>query len=505
MPEPIERDAAARVAVIGGGWAGLAAAVRLSEAGITCAVFEAAKNLGGRARHVPWQTSDGRAIALDNGQHILIGAYRHTLGLLSRLGVNLDDAFERTPLQIVSTGGFEWRASAHRAPWHLVWGVLRARKLNLDERWAMVSFALRARRIDWALATDCSVDALLDAWEQPATLSRKLWEPLCIATLNTTSDIASAQVFLNVLRDSLGSEARNSDLLLPHVDLGSLLPDAAAAFLTCRARAVSEIRLGARIQNLMVEEHSVSIASGSATDLTGAERFDGAVLAVPPHEAARLLAPTALRDTRYRPLIASCETFEFQPIVTAYLQYREPPQWPARMLALEAAPHLDLFGQWAFNRSERLDDRDAHKPNAPRGLVAVVISADGPHRELEQAELLATIAKQLATQCGMPSQPLDSRLIFEKRATFACTPALLRPDIDTPHPHLVIAGDFVAEAEPTTHYPATLEAAVISGQRAAESLIAALSSSQRDRDAQMPPVTDPTAAHRAPRRSAKPR
>lgn len=445
--------------------------MRLDQAGFACTVFEASKTLGGRARRVPWQTAEGREIALDNGQHILIGAYRHTLGLLSKLGVNLDDAFERTPLAIVSASGFELRASRHRAPWHLAVGILKARMLNLDERWAMVSFMLRAKRIDWTLASDCAVDALLDSWEQPATLSRKLWAPLCIAALNTTSDIASAQVFLNVLRDSLGAQARDSDLLLPLVDLGSLLPDATAAFLK---HGASEIRLGARIQNLKLDQHGVSIASGSATDLSDSERFDGAVLAVPPYEAVRLLTPTALRDERYRLLIETCEAFEFQPIVTAYLQYRDPPQWPARMLALEPAPHLDVFGQWAFNRSERLHDRVAPGSPAPRGLVAVVISADGSHRELEQSELLATIEKQLATQCGMPSQSLDARLIVEKRATFACTPALARPDVETPHPHLVIAGDYVGQATPTTHYPATLEAALISGQRAAERLIAAL-------------------------------
>ena len=459
--------------MIGGGWAGLAAAVRLAEAGIACTVFEASKTLGGRARRVTWHAADGREIALDNGQHILIGAYRHTLTLLARLGVNLEDAFERTPLQIVSTSGFALRASRHRAPWHLVVGILTARMLNLDERWAITSFMLRARRSDWCLAVDCTVDVLLDSWEQPAALSDKLWGPLCIAALNTPSDIASAQVFLNVLRDSLGADARDSDLLLPRVDLGSLLPDAATAFLTRRASVASVIRLGARIQNMKVEEHGVSIASGSTTDLEDSERFDGAVLAVPPYESVRLLTPTALRDPRYRSLIANCEAFEFQPIVTAYLQYRDPPRWPARMLALEPAPHLDLFGQWAFNRSERLDVQDSHNPNASQGLVAVVISADGAHRELEQSELTATIAKQLATQCAMPSQPLDSRVIVEKRATFACTPALVRPGVETPHPHLVLAGDHVACGGPSSHYPATLEAALISGQDAAKALIAA--------------------------------
>ncbi|MGI9026961.1 MAG: NAD(P)-binding protein, partial [Burkholderiaceae bacterium] len=209
----VGRSARPSVAIVGAGWAGLSAAVRFAEAGIACTVFEASKTLGGRARRVQWQTADGREIALDNGQHILIGAYRHTLALLAKLGINLDDAFERTPLQIVATSGFELRASRHRAPWHLVIGILRARKLDFDERWAMATFMLLAKRMAWTLESHCTVNAMLDAWEQPASLTRKLWEPLCIAALNTTSDIASAQVFLNVMRDSLGADARDSDLL----------------------------------------------------------------------------------------------------------------------------------------------------------------------------------------------------------------------------------------------------------------------------------------------------
>lgn len=472
MTEPIEPGIPPRIAVIGGGWAGLAAAVRLAEAGAACTLFEATRALGGRARRVVWRTRDDRELRLDNGQHILLGAYRHTLGLLSMLGVNLDHAFDRTPLRIVGTGGFELRASTHRAPWHLLFGILAARRLGIDGRWAMMHFMRQARRCGWLLDADCTVAALLRMWQQPAALARKLWQPLCIAALNTPTDIASAQVFLNVLRDSLGAGARNSDLLLPRVDLGDLLPDAAAAFLARRGVAMN---LGARIQNLQVAADAVSISSGSATDLAPSERFDGAVLAVPPYEAARLLTPTALRDRRYRSLVETCEGFAFQPIVTAYLQYRGAPEWPARMLALEPLPHLDLFGQWAFNRSERLhQDR-----NAPRGLVAVVISADGAHRELEPAGLLATIARQLATQCGMPSQPLDTRLIVEKRATFACTPALARPSHIAPHPHLAIAGDHVAEPAAATHYPATLESAVTSGRRAAESVMASIGWSQR--------------------------
>lgn len=461
--------------MIGGGWAGLAAATRLSAAGFACTLFEAAKTLGGRARRVPWTTDDGRQVMLDNGQHILIGAYRETLSLLSRLDVDLDTAFERTPLHLVGAKGLSLKASMQSAPWHLLAMIVTARGLGIDERWAIAAFMLRARRQGWSLDEDCTVEALLTAWQQPVLLTHKLWEPLCIAALNTPIGTASAQVFLNVLRDSLGGAARDSDLLLPRADLGGLLPDAAARYLQRSSPAPSRIRTGERIQNLLVDDHGVRIAAGSATAVEPAERYDAVVIATPPAEAARLVAPMALRDARYRALVAACEAMHYQPIVTIYLLYRDPPRWPARMLALESAPHVDHYGQWAFDRSERLSAAThAPEPAAGMGLVAVVISADGAHRDLENTALVAAVASQMATQCGMPSRPIESRIIVEKRATFACTPSLLRPDITTPHPRLVLAGDFVSEADVLTHYPATLESAVVGANRAADRLIEAL-------------------------------
>ena len=465
-----------KVAVIGAGWAGLAAAVRLCDADIDCTVFEASRTLGGRARRVPWAMKDGREISLDNGQHILIGAYRHALGLLGELGVAEHEAFERTPMHLVGARGLRLKASSQRAPWHLVAMLLTARGVGIDERWSVAMFMRRAERVRWRLDRDCTVAALLDAWRQPPGLTHKLWEPLCIAALNTPMETASAQVFLNVLRDSLGGAARDSDLLLPRVDLGGLLPDAVAARFARRGDGAARIRVGARVQNLLVDEREVSIAGGTATKVDAAERFDAAVVATPPGETARLLAPMAHRDRRYVASIALCEAFEFQPIVTVYLLYRDAPRWPSRMLALEAAAHVDHFGQWAFDRSERLGtaERSRRDASAGEGLVAVVISADGAHRDLQRDALVAAVAKQLSSQCGLPSEVLDARVIVEKRATFACTPSLRRPDGTTPHARLVLAGDYVGQADPSTHYPATIEAAVISGGLAAARVVEVL-------------------------------
>jgi hypothetical protein len=253
------------------------------------------------------------------------------------------------------------------------------------------------------------------------------------------------------------------------------LPDAVTALFTRREHAASSIRLATRIQNIRLTDHGVAIAAGSATDVGTPEPFDAVVLAVPPIDAARLMASPALHDPRFRSLVAACEAFVFQPIVTAYLRYRDVLDWPNRMLALDYAPHVGHHAQWVFDRSERLE-ADVHhaRPASGQGLAAAVISADGPHRMLDNDELVVAIGRQLATECGLASQPLESRVIIEKRATFACTPGLARPDVTTPHPRLVLAGDYVGEADRSRHYPATLEAAVMAGHRAADRLIATL-------------------------------
>jgi squalene-associated FAD-dependent desaturase len=466
-----------RAAVIGGGWAGLAAAVDLVDAGVACTLFESARALGGRARRVPWTASDGREIALDNGQHILIGAYRETLTLLQRLEIDLDRAFIRMPLNLVSSKGLRLRASRHRAPWHLLVMLLTAKGLSIDERIAVVSFMQRAKKIRWRLDADQTVAELMTAWHQPVRLVHLLWEPLCVAALNTPLAIASAQVFLNVLRDSLGAANTDSDLLLPNVDLGAMLPDGVVQHFARPEHAGSNVRTGVRIQNIAADERGVALAPGTLTDLRDPERFDAVVIATPPGEAGRLLASLALHDPRFRPLVTACEAFAFQPIVTVYLRYRNELDWPDKMVALEYAPHVDHYAQWVFDRSERLASDVHHAtPASGRGLAAAVISADGAHRMLENDELVDAVARQLATECGLSVQPVESRIIVEKRATFACTPGLVRPDIATPHPRVVLAGDYVAEPDTATHYPATLEAAVRSGRRAAQRVVETLES-----------------------------
>lgn len=431
-------SAVRKVAVIGGGWAGCAAAVELSRAGHTVTLFEAARALGGRARGVEIH---GRT--LDNGQHILLGAYTDTLRLMRTVGLDPDQALLRLPLQMryPHGSGMDFVAPRLPAPWHLAIALLRAKGLSRQDKLALARFSSTARWIDWRINDDCSVTELLARWDQTENLVRLMWRPLCIAALNTAPDHASAQVFLNVLRDSLGARRAASDMLIPRVDLGTLFPRAAGQYVESRGGSV---QLGRAVRSLE------RLANGWRVD--AADEFDAVVVALPAGAATTLLEPHCEPEG----LAALCH----EPITTCYLQYEPGLRLDLPFFALVDEPARGHWGQFVFDRGQ-LDPSQA-------GLLAVVVSASGEAVQLDQDALAASVAAQLATVFARPelAKPQWHKVISEKRATFACTPALKRPPNLTGLPGLLLAGDYTAG-----DYPATLEGAVRSGLAAARHIL----------------------------------
>jgi len=161
-----QADKALAVAVIGAGWAGCAAAVELAAAGCTVTLYEAARSLGGRARGV-----ELHARMLDNGQHILLGAYNDTLRLLRRVGIDAKTALLHLPLQMrypPAGGGMDFLAPRLPAPLHLTVALLRAKGLMWADKMALARFSSTARWMGWQLHTDCSVSELLERFDQTA-------------------------------------------------------------------------------------------------------------------------------------------------------------------------------------------------------------------------------------------------------------------------------------------------------------------------------------------------
>lgn len=425
-----------KVAVVGGGYAGLAAAVELAGAGAQVTLFEAARQLGGRARSV---AIEGQT--LDNGQHLLLGAYRQTLRLMAIVGADATKRLQRTTLDLYypSAGlrGFRLRLPRLPAPFNLAFGLCTMTGASLGEKLGAVRLMRALQRTDYRLEQDGSVAELLDAHRQHGPLRRLLWEALCLAALNTAPQHASAQIFANVLRDSLGGSRADTDLLLPAADLDQLFALPAADYLRARH---GEIRLASRVEHIAHDGGRLAI---------GDERFARVILATAPQHAAKLLAT----HPATAPTAALLAGYAFEPIGTLYAQYPSDLRLPLPMLGLDDGS-AGALGQWVVDRGQL---------NGAPGLVAFVLSAGGAWDELGSAQLLAALHRELehALATSLP-QPLWHQLIRERRATFSCRPKLPRPAAATALPGLWLAGDYVC-----ANYPATLEGAVRSGVAAA--------------------------------------
>ncbi len=418
-----------RVAIVGGGYAGMAAAVELAHRDVPVTVFEAGRVLGGRARRVEL---DGKP--LDNGLHILLGAYHETLRLIDIVKESdEEDGLLRLPLELTLYPHFAMKAPQLPAPLHLLGALLGARGLGWRDRIAAARLMAWARRKRFRLAADTTVAALLAEKKQPANVSRSLWRPLCISALNTLPEEASAQVFLNVLRDGLDAQRSDSDMLLPTMDFSALFPERAARYVREHG---GEVRLGSTIETIRRAGEHFEIARG--------EYFTHAILALSPHRVGALLEPHSV----LQPIAKMIGDFRYQPIYSVYLQYAPQVQLPFAMGGLEAP-----YSQWLFDRGRLCGQH---------GLIGVVISASGAHQNLPHDALAQVVHEELAANFRNLGDPFSHRVIAEKRATFACTPALARPDNVTPVPRLFLAGDYTA-----SDYPATIESAVRSGVRAA--------------------------------------
>jgi hydroxysqualene dehydroxylase len=431
------------IAVIGAGWAGCAAAAELADAGYRVTLFEAARTLGGRARVV-----DIHGTRLDNGQHILLGAYSETLRLFKKIGLDPGACLMRLPLQMryaPGCDGMDFITPRLPATLHLLVALLRAKGLRHDDKMALARFSTTARWMKWRLHEDCTVSTLLERFDQTERLIKLMWRPLCVAALNTPPERASAQIFLNVLRDSLGARRAASDMLIPRVDLSTLFPLQAAAFIRKNGGVVQS---GSAVQRICKMEKGWSLTLAAEHE---EQTFDAVVVAT-----SAVQAESLLNKLTSQPLIPE---FEYEPITTCYLQYPPGTRLKQPLFALTDDADSACWGQFVFDRGW-LDP-------AQEGLFAVVVSASTQAIESGQDALTNAIAAQLATAFDQAhlAQPLWSRVISEKRATFSCTPALQRPSEQTEFPRLTIAGDYL-----DSDYPATLESATRSGVKAARLL-----------------------------------
>ncbi len=418
--------------IIGGGWSGLAAAITLTQQGHAVHLIESAKQLGGRARNVQWQDQ-----TLDNGQHLMIGAYDRMLAIMQLIGIDNNEVFHRypidisildsefSPLHLSTSGWLPW-------PLSLSWNLTKSAGVT-----GLIHVARLQTSIPRVLSTpDITVQEWLGNTKQSPRLIKQLWEPMCLATLNTPIDHASAHLLAKVLQDSLGKSKSDADLLIPKYPLGDLFPQKATDYIEQNGGKIS---LRTRADTLIVQDNKVQ---GVMTQGGQTITADQLIVALSPSQTSDLLAP----------LIKLNKPTEY-PICTVYLQYSSDTRLPSAMLGLSGT-----ISQWIFDRSEQT-----------AGLMAVVISGPGKHETLDKKQLVEKVCQEIHQLLpAMPATVEHSFVIREKRATFACTVNVeqSRPQCKTAVEGLYLAGDFVANA-----YPATLEGAVRNGESCAKQLL----------------------------------
>jgi squalene-associated FAD-dependent desaturase len=426
-----------RVAVVGGGWAGLAAAVTAQQAGHAVTVFEASRSWGGRARALP----NGSTDLLDNGQHILIGAYSSTLALMRTVGVDPARTLLRLPLTLLYPDGQGLALPNWPMPLDVLGGIWRAGGWSLADKWSLLRTTSRWQRAGFRCDALTTVSDLCQGLSP--TVVQTLIEPLCVSALNTPPQRSSGQVFLRVLQDSLLGGRGGSNLLLPRTDLSSLFPNAAAEWLAQRG---ASLRLGLRMERIerAPQEPSSWLLDG--------ETYDAVLWATSPWVASQLLGQAGgAVEPALRAWAATAAALQHEGIATVYVQAGST-RLPQPMLALHSSPQCPA--QFVFDRGQL---------GGPKGLLAFVVSASSDERATLQDKVLQQARKQLSPVLqGAQLQAVQT--VVEKRATFACTPGLQRPAQQVA-PGLLACGDYVAGP-----YPATLEGAVRSGMAAANTL-----------------------------------
>jgi squalene-associated FAD-dependent desaturase len=462
---------ARRVVVIGGGLAGITAAITLREAGVGVTLLEARPWLGGAT----CSFSRG-GLKIDNGQHVFLRCCTSYRELLARLGVTgsatLQDRFDVT---VLAPGGgrARLRRSALPAPLHLGRALASYGFLSLPERLRVARAALALKALDPAKPglDGQRLGDWLGARGQNERSRRRLWDLFIVSSLNIDGDEASVPLAATVLKTALLGDSDAADIGVPAVPLGDLHGQAAASLL---GRLGADVRLGAKAAGVERDPAGgfrVRVTSGTdgrAADGTGADGTgadgtgsgdiaggaigaDGVILAVPAGQTARLAGAAGVADAaRWNDLSSS-------PIVNVHVIYDR------RVTRLPFAAAVDSPVQWVFDKT-RTSGLETGQ------YLAVSLSAADSYVDVPTAGLREQFLPALEDlfPAARDARVTDFFVTRERRATFRQAPGCgaLRPGAATSLPGLAVAGAWT-----DTGWPDTMEGAVRSGRTAAQELI----------------------------------
>jgi len=430
-----------RAVIIGGGFAGLAAGVELSDLGYIIELLERRNRLGGRAySFIDAKTGD----TVDNGQHLFMGCYRATIAFLKKIGC-LDRLQFQARLRVDfldrENGFITFECPDLLPPLHILAGLFKMKGLTAGDK-------LRALKLGGAIRSKnghlkLTVSEWLSRLNQSANISERFWNPMAIATLNESPETASAKMMKVVLKEAFTGSRRDSSIGISRVGLSDLYTEGARDFIEARG---GRVETNAQVARLIIENgrvRAVELKDGARVE---ADYFISAV----PHAAFLEIIPEEMRRSEF----AAVERLGSSPIVSINLWFDRP--------VIDRA-FVGLIGtkvQWIFNK-----DMIARGSKSSNHL-ALIISAARGFVDMTKDELVEMAMMELReiVPASRPTQLMHSQIVKEREATLAHTVESdsLRPGPRTSLPNLVLAGDWT-----DTGLPATIESAVLSGQTAA--------------------------------------
>jgi squalene-associated FAD-dependent desaturase len=432
------------VMIIGGGFAGLAAGVALSERGARVLLLERRNHLGGRAYSFIDQTTGD---VVDNGQHLFMGCYHQTIAFLDKLGCLDRLQFQDKPRVDFldrENGITSFVCPSLPAPLHAVAGLFRMKGISFGDKLRTINVGRAIQQNGHAKSTPLTVSAWLDSLKQSPRIKERFWFPMAIATLNEDPEIASAAMLKVVLREAFGGGRKSTSIGIARVGLSELYTDGARAFIESHG---GEVRVGALVNHIIIEQ-----GKAVAVELKDGERIDAdAVISAVPPQALLPMLPRELSETEF----ADLAQLGSSPIVSINLWFDR------AIIDREFVGLIGTRSQWIFNKDLIV------KPNRQANQIAVIISAAHQYVNWTKTQLVEMALTELheLLPASRAAKLQHNRIIKEREATLSHTLASdrLRPAPQTSISNLILAGDWTA-----TGLPATIESAVISGNTAAQ-------------------------------------
>lgn len=437
-------EPAPSVAIIGGGWAGLACALRLARAGCRPIVYESALEAGGRARRARLDRHDR-----DNGQHLMLSGCRALTTLFADIGISLPaNAFAYRNAE----GSFSLTGRHGRSG--LLLGLMGANCFSLSDRLQLLKALLTLQWRGWQVPAHETVLQWLQTQHQTPALVHHFWTPLVLAILNTPMEVAAMARLAPVLRDTLGADANALQIMQPPDDLStSIVEPLVAAIQAAHGVVYCGHRVTAITQTIenanAVSDQSAYQVHFAATSVP--QTFKHVVLAIPPWSLNKLAVPFSTATLNSR--------FGTQPIATVYLGFDARVCLPTPLIQIDGPLPGDAR-IWVMDRAH------CGEP----GVLAVSLSGNGPWCTLAHDDLAAACATKVQSALQIDSPCAWQKAVVVHRATYAATPAARLTDGELePLPGLWLSGDWTHP-----HYPATLEAAVASGFDTANRILQSL-------------------------------